>query len=161
MDIEFLEKLEEEDYIKIDDEFNEYAKDCGVACDYRPFNFVAIEDGKKIGYLTGHTYYKEVHVSDLIVLKEYRHKHVGRIKQLDCKNREDIKDRVATYMFIPNMNIFDLPKDELKRLKGYIESNFKNVKWALNYNLILDGVKVQAKEKVKQTEKVKELVYQS
>ena len=92
---------------------------------------------------------------------EYRHKHVGRIKQLDCKNRENIKDRVATYMFIPNMNIFDLPKDELKRLKGYIESNFKNVKWALNYNLILDGVKVQAKQKVKQTEKVKELVYQS
>ncbi len=77
MDIEILEKLEEEDHIKIDDAFNEYGKESGVACDYKTFNFVAKEDGKIIGYLTGHSYYREVHVGDLVVLKEYRHHHVG------------------------------------------------------------------------------------
>lgn len=92
---------------------------------------------------------------------KYRHRHVGSIRQLEVENKGNIKDRVATYMFTPNMNVFDLPKDELKRLKAYIEANFKNVKWKLNYDLICGGVKIQKKEKIKQTEKVKELVYQS
>lgn len=92
---------------------------------------------------------------------EYRHRHVGRIKQLELEDEGNIKDRSTRYTFTPNMNIFDLPKEEVKRLKAYIEANFTNVKWTVNYNLICGRVKIQKKEKIKQTEKVKELVYQS
>lgn len=30
-----------------------------------------------IGILTGHSYYKEIHIGDLIVLEEYRNKKTG------------------------------------------------------------------------------------
>jgi hypothetical protein len=44
IDIEYIDRLEEKDHIIIDDEFNEYGKESGVACDYKTFNFVAEED---------------------------------------------------------------------------------------------------------------------
>ena len=49
----------------------------GVICNYTPFTFVAKEDDKIIGIITGHSYYKEVHIDDLIVLEEYRGNKVG------------------------------------------------------------------------------------
>lgn len=77
MEIEYKEKLEENDYKLIDSEFNKYAIEKGIKCNYKSFSFVAKEDGKTIGIITGHSYYKEVHIGDLIVLKEYRNKHIG------------------------------------------------------------------------------------
>ena len=74
MVIEFKEELEENDYKLIDSEFNKYAVEKGIECNYKPFSFVAKEDGKTIGIITGHSYYKEVHIGDLIVLKEYKNK---------------------------------------------------------------------------------------
>ena len=34
-------------------------------------------DEKFVGIITGNSYYKEVHISDLIILDEYRNKNIG------------------------------------------------------------------------------------
>ena len=75
--IEFQEKLDEELSIFIDEKFIKYAMKHGVICDYTPFNFVAKDDNKVVGIITGKSYYKEVHISDLIVLEEYRGNDLG------------------------------------------------------------------------------------
>ena len=77
LNIEYKENLDEEFYKIIDTEFNKYANKNGVTCDYQPFNFIAKEDDKVIGIITGHSYYKEVHIGDLIIFEEYRNKHIG------------------------------------------------------------------------------------
>ena len=41
------------------------------------FCFIAKENVEVIGIITGHSYYKEVHISDLIVLEQYRNKNIG------------------------------------------------------------------------------------
>ena len=78
IEIEYKENLDEEYYKIIDDEFNKYAVKKGVECNYKPYNFIAKENDKIVGIITGHTYYKEVHIGDLIVLEEYRDKNIGR-----------------------------------------------------------------------------------
>ena len=78
IEIEYKEKLDEEIYTMIDVEFNKFATKNGVVCNYKSFAFVAKEDNKIIGIITGNSYYKEIHISDLIILEEYRNKHIGR-----------------------------------------------------------------------------------
>ena len=75
--IEFKEKLDESLEIMIDDEFNKFAQKNEVICNYLSFNFIAKDEEKVVGIINGHSYYDEVHISDLIVLKEYRNKHIG------------------------------------------------------------------------------------
>jgi hypothetical protein rflaF_20641 len=77
LNIEYKDNLEEEFYSMIDNEFNKFAIKNGVTCNYMPFAFVAKEDNKIVGIITGNSYYKEVHISDLIILEEYRNKQIG------------------------------------------------------------------------------------
>lgn len=63
------------DFIGI--EFEQFAQKNGVDCNYEPFYFIAKEDNKTMGILTGHSYYKEVYIENLMILEEYRHKHIG------------------------------------------------------------------------------------
>ena len=77
INIEYKDNLEEEFYSMIDNEFNKFAIKNGVTCNYMPFAFIAREDNKIVGIITGHSYYKEVHISDLIILEEYRNKKIG------------------------------------------------------------------------------------
>lgn len=77
INIEHIENLEEEYYITMDQQFNKLAIENGVECNYIAFTFVAKEEGKILGFITGHSYYKEVHIGDLIVFEEYRNKHIG------------------------------------------------------------------------------------
>lgn len=77
LNVEYKEELNKELYKIIDDEFNKYASKNGVNCDYKTFSFIADEDSKFVGLITGHSYYKEVQIENLIILEEYRHKHVG------------------------------------------------------------------------------------
>ncbi|MBP3801794.1 MAG: GNAT family N-acetyltransferase [Clostridia bacterium] len=77
INIEYNENLDEEFYKIINVEFNKYAQKNDIVCNYTPFSFIAKEDGKIVGIITGHSYYKEVHIEDLIVLEEYRNKHIG------------------------------------------------------------------------------------
>ena len=77
IEVEYKENLDEEIYEIIDEEFNKFATKNGIVCNYKSFAFVAKEKSKIIGIITGNSYYKEVHISDLIVLEQYRNKHIG------------------------------------------------------------------------------------
>ena len=77
IDIEYKDKLEERYYDLIDAEFNKYAIQNGLNCDYKSFAFIAKKNNEVIGIITGHAYYKEVHISDLIVLEQYRNRRIG------------------------------------------------------------------------------------
>ena len=77
LNIAYKENLDEEFYKIIDDEFNKFAVKNEVVCNYTSFSFIAKEDEKFVGLITGHSYYKEVQIENLIILEEYRHKHVG------------------------------------------------------------------------------------
>lgn len=77
IEIEYKENLEEEFFKMIDTEFNKYAIKSGVTCNYQPFNFIAKDDNKVVGLIQGNSYYKEVHISNLIILEDYRNKNLG------------------------------------------------------------------------------------
>lgn len=77
IEIEYKENLDGQFYKMIGEEFDKYAIKNEITCNYTPFNFIAKEEDKIIGIITGHSYYKEVHIGDLIVLEEYRKKHIG------------------------------------------------------------------------------------
>ena len=77
IEVEYKENLDEGIYEIIDEEFNKFAVKNGIVCNYKSFAFVAKEESKIIGIITGNSYYKEVHISDLIVLEQYRNKHIG------------------------------------------------------------------------------------
>ena len=77
IEVEYKENLDEGIYEIIDEEFNKFATKNGIVCNYKSFAFVAEEKSKIIGIITGNSYYKEVHISDLIVLEQYRNKHIG------------------------------------------------------------------------------------
>ena len=77
IEVEYKENLNEGIYEIIDEEFNKFATKNGIICNYKSFAFVAKEESKIIGIITGNSYYKEVHISDLIVLEQYRNKHIG------------------------------------------------------------------------------------
>ena len=64
LQIEYLEKSNEEIYIIIDDEFNKYAEKNGLECNYKNFNFIAKDNNKIVGIINGHYYYDEVHIGD-------------------------------------------------------------------------------------------------
>ena len=74
-----------------------------MICNYKSFNFVAEEDNKVVGIVTGHAYYNEVHISDLIVLEQYRNKHIGT-KLMEAvenfyKNKNFENMNLTTYAF--------------------------------------------------------------
>ena len=77
LSIEFIEDLNEELGKTIGIEFNKFAAKNGVICNYIPFVFAAKENGEIIGLITGHSYYSEVHISDLIIYEQHRNKHIG------------------------------------------------------------------------------------
>ena len=91
INVEYKENLEEKDYIMIDKEFNKYAMANDVVCNYTPFNFLAKDGEEVIGIITGHSYYEEIHIGDLIVLEEYRKNHIG--SQLVKQVEEHFKDK--------------------------------------------------------------------
>lgn len=103
IEIEYKSKLNDEIYEMIDLEFNKYAEENEVTCNYEEFNFIAKENNKIIGVITGHSYYNEVHISDLIVLKEYRKNHVGSslVREVEeyFKNKEFENINLTTYGF--------------------------------------------------------------
>ena len=77
LNIEYHIDLDEKYYKTIDTEFNKFANKNGITCNYTPFAFIAKENDEFVGIITGNSYYKEVHISDLIVLEEYRNKKIG------------------------------------------------------------------------------------
>lgn len=77
IDIEYINRVEDKYYIIINEEFDKYAVKNGVECNYDSYTFIAKENGETLGFITGHSYYSEVYISDLIVFEEHRNKHIG------------------------------------------------------------------------------------
>lgn len=61
----------------IDRAFDAFAERHGVVCDYTPFAFAAKQNGKAIGVIKGHSFYREVHVGELIVEETHRGQGIG------------------------------------------------------------------------------------
>ena len=103
LDIEYIENADKELYKLMDNEFDKFAIKNGVECNYKSFNFVAKEDENIVGIITGHSYYNEVHISDLIILEEYRNRHIGSrlIEAVEnyFKNKEFKNINLSTYEF--------------------------------------------------------------
>ncbi len=127
IEIEYKENLDEKNYKIIGDEFNKYAVKKGVECKYKPYNFIAKENDKIVGIITGHTYYKEVHIGDLIVLEEYRKQHIGKKLMETVENH--YKDRGFENM---NLTTYGFQAPEFYKKCGfeieYIRRNKKNSK---------------------------------
>lgn len=103
IDIEYIDNIDNEIYKLIEDEFNKFATENKVVCNYSSFNFIAKENDKIIGVITGHSYYKEVHIEDLIILQQYRNKHIGSrlIKSVEkfLKDKGFENINLTTYSF--------------------------------------------------------------
>ncbi|MCD7859932.1 MAG: GNAT family N-acetyltransferase [Firmicutes bacterium] len=57
----------------INEEFSAYGEQNNVNLNFNEFCFIAeSDDGEIVGVITGHAYYNEVHVGDLIVHKAHR-----------------------------------------------------------------------------------------
>ena len=71
----------EKDFEKIDKKADEllskYDAENGVEYNFKKFSFIAKENDRIIGYLTGFSYYSEITINNLIVLEEYRGQGVG------------------------------------------------------------------------------------
>lgn len=76
VNIEYEENFEEIDKIA-DKLLTEYDTENGVEYNFKKFSFVAKENNEIIGYLTGFSYYSEVTINNLIVLKKHRSKGIG------------------------------------------------------------------------------------
>ncbi len=103
LNIEYKENLNEEYYKILDEEFEKFAIKNEVTCNYKTFAFIAKENNKFVGIITGKSYYKEIHISDLIVLEEYRNKHIGSklIEKVEefYKNKGFENINLTTYEF--------------------------------------------------------------
>ena len=57
--------------------FEAHSAEHGLSSAYRPFTFIARENGVTVGAALGNVYYKEIHVSELLVDREHRGKNIG------------------------------------------------------------------------------------
>ncbi len=114
IEYKFKEELEGKDYEKIGKGFEEYAQKNNVVCNYKPFAFVAESDGKQIGIITGNSYYKEVHIGDLIVDEEYRGNKVGKALMEQVENH--FKDKGFENI---NLTTYDFQAPEFYKKCGY------------------------------------------
>ena len=95
LNIEYKENLNEE--------FNKFAIKNDIICNYNSFTFVAKDEDQIVGIITGHSYYNEVHISDLIVLENYRKQRIGSklVKTVEeyYKDKEFRNINLTTYAF--------------------------------------------------------------
>lgn len=88
----------------INEAFSDYAKSNDVALNYEDYWYVAEDDsGEIIGSITGHAYYNEVHIGDLIIDKRFRGQDIGtklvREVEEDYRNKGFEKITLTTFGF--------------------------------------------------------------
>lgn len=127
LEFEYIQNLDEKLYKMIDIEFNKYAIKNDLKCNYKSFAFVVKDKKKVIGIITGNSYYKEIHIGELIILEEYRGKNIG--KQLMQKVEEYYKDKGFENM---NLTTYAFQAPEFYKKCGfeieYIRRNKENSK---------------------------------
>ena len=87
---EYSEDFEKMDKIA-DELLSEYDKENGVEYNFNKFSFIAHDGDKLVGILTGYSYYSEITINNLFVLKEYRGRGVGSrlIKMVEQRFKDD------------------------------------------------------------------------
>ena len=101
--IESVDPVEESLGEWIDREFDAFAERHGVVCNYTPFAFAAKKNGEAVGVIKGHSFYREVHIADLIVAEDCRGQGVGTSLLaaveafFQCKGFENLN--LTTYRF--------------------------------------------------------------
>lgn len=115
LNIEYRESYDDELGEVIDCEFNKYAVKNGLICDFTTFCFVADHDGETAGVLTGHTYYNEVHISDLIVTEKHRGKGIG--SKLVLAVEERYKDKGFDNI---SLTTYEFQAPEFYKKLGYV-----------------------------------------
>ncbi len=75
--VEYVENFEDIDKIA-DKLLTEYDKENEVEYNFKKFSFVAKENSKIVGYLTGFSYYAEVTINNLVVKKECRGRGIDK-----------------------------------------------------------------------------------
>jgi len=127
LNIEYIEAIDDKIGKIIDVEFNKFAAKNGVVCNYTPFTFIAKEDNEVVGIITGHSYYSEIHISDLIVYEKYRKKHIG--SKLIKTVEEYYKDKGFKNM---NLSTYNFQAPEFYKKCGFeiefIRENKENPK---------------------------------
>lgn len=71
------DELTEEISVFTDVQFSQYAIKNGVDLNFEDFIYVAEEDGKLAGVITGRAYYDEIHIGDLIIDESKRRSGLG------------------------------------------------------------------------------------
>ncbi len=87
----------------IADEFSRHAALHGIDCKFQQFGFVARENDEIAGIITGHLYFNEAYVNDLVVSEKYRGQRIGtRLLQAveeHCKKAHVETITLTTYAF--------------------------------------------------------------
>ena len=132
IEIEYKEKLDEDTLIIMDNEFNKLALKNGIVCNYSPFSFVAKENNNFVGLIKGHSYYKEIFISDLIVLEKYRNQHIGTelIKTVEDYFKDKGFDNI-------NLTTYEFEAVEFYKKRGFqidfVRKNKENSKYNKYY----------------------------
>lgn len=77
MIIKKIDEIYEEVDTFINESFEDYAAKNNVDLNYEEYCFVALDEEKVIGSITGRAYYNEVHIGDLIIDLNYRRQKIG------------------------------------------------------------------------------------
>ncbi len=77
INIEYFTKLDQQYTDLIDVELKKEATKKKLTRNYKSFAFIAKKDKQVIGIITGKSYYQEIHISELIVLEQFRHQNIG------------------------------------------------------------------------------------
>lgn len=76
MKIEYSSDFKKIDEIA-DELLSEYDLENGVKYNFKNFSFIAKENKQSLGYLTGFSYYSEITINNLVILKKYRGQGIG------------------------------------------------------------------------------------
>lgn len=109
----------EDDFEKVDKIaerlLTEYDTENNVKYNFKHFSFIAKEDDKIIGYLTGFSYYSEVTINNLVVVKEHRGTGIGTM----------LVRQVEAYFKDKNFNNINLVTNEFQAPEFYKKCGFK------------------------------------
>lgn len=96
-EIVFCEDANEELERFVADGFEEHSAENGTSADYNEFTFAAKDGNDIVGAVMGHAYYNEVHISELIVRKDFRGKDIGTalIKAVEYRFRDKGYDHIS------------------------------------------------------------------
>ena len=114
LEINFDENFEDNDKMA-DKLLSDHDEENGVKYNFNKFSFVAKDDDKPVGFCTGFSYYSEVTINNVVVLKEYRGKGIGT-KLIEC---------VEKYFEGKGFNNINLVTNDFQAPKFYKKCGFK------------------------------------